>query len=90
MPTQFQLLNHTIRVKENPVLKETDKFGQAEYEANRIHLHPNLEHTVKHHTFCHELFHFLFYYAGRLDLAQDETLIDVMAGLLAQYESTKR
>ena len=91
VPTSFKLLNHTIRVKENPVPTDCDKYGVAEYPKNEIRLYTQeASDSVVHHTFCHELVHFLFYYAGRHDLADDEVLVDILGGLLAQYESTKR
>ena len=91
VPTSFKLLNHTIRVKENPAHPDTDKYGVAEYPKNEIRLYTQEEgDSIAHHTFCHELVHFLFYYAGRQDLAEDEVLVDVLGGLLAQYEATKR
>lgn len=91
VPTEFELLSHTIRVKKNPKPTDCDKSGVAEYLTNEIRLYTeeSSESSV-HHTFCHELVHFLFYYAGRSDLADDETLVDTVGGLLAQYEVTKR
>ena len=40
------------------------------------------------HTFHHELAHAILFYAGREDLSNDETLTDVIGGLLAQYSQT--
>ena len=91
VPKQFQLLGHTIKVKENPALISDDKYGVALYPNNEIHLFTGeLGDSVVNHTFYHELVHFLFYYAGRQDLADDEVLVDVLGGLLAQFETTKR
>ena len=91
MPTEFSLLNHNLRVKKDPAHTDVDKYGVAEYRLNEIRLYTgNLPNSVEHHTFCHELVHFLFYYAGRSDLAEDEQLVDIVGGLLAQYEATKR
>ena len=91
MPTSFKLLNHTVRVKENPAPITDDKYGVAVYPKNEIHLYTQeLSDSVAHHTFCHELAHFLFHYAGRSDLADDEILVDTIGGLLAQYEASKR
>lgn len=91
MPTSFKLLNHTIRVKENPTPTDTGKYGVAEYPKNEIRLYTDgCDDSVVAHTFYHELVHFLFYMAGRHDLADDETLVDILGGLLAQYEATKR
>lgn len=32
----------------------------------------------------------MFHYAGRPDLYEDETLVDAIAGYLAQYEATAK
>ena len=60
-------------------------------ERNEITLYThNLAASVVEHTFYHELAHCLLYYAGRDDLSKDEQLVDIIGGLLAQYEATKR
>lgn len=81
-----------MRVKKSPApITDMDKYGVAEYPINEIRLYTvGLPNSVEHHTFCHELVHFLLHYAGRDDLADDETLVDTLGGLLAQYEATKR
>ena len=92
MPTEFELYNHTIRVKENPAHDtDSDVYGVADYRANEIRLYTDrVTETIIAHTFYHELVHFLLHYAGRDDLSNDETLVDTLGGLLAQYEATKR
>lgn len=92
VPSEFQLLNHTIKVGTSPALDYAGEHGSAIYAENTICLGTNtkVDPSVMHHTFCHELIHFLFHYAGREDLADDEALVDILGGLLAQYESTKR
>lgn len=92
MPTSFELLNHTIEVGYSPALDYAGEYGSAHYAQNTICLgvDEKISPTVVHHTFCHELVHFLFHYAGRDDLAEDEILVDTIGGLLAQYEATKR
>ena len=91
VPSSFKLLGHSIRVKENPAPINDDVYGVALYPKNEIHLFTGeLSDSVAHHTFCHELVHFLLHYAGRADLAEDENLVDLLGGLLAQYEATKR
>ena len=72
-------------------LEYADEYGSCVYHRNQILLTTeDIPDAVRHHTFCHELVHFLFHYAGRDDLAGDETLVDVVGGLLAQYEKTKQ
>lgn len=91
VPTRFQLLNHTVRVKENPARTDSGAYGVSEYPTNEIRLYTQeVVDSVVEHTFYHELVHFLLHYAGRDDLASDETLVDTLGGLLAQYEATKR
>jgi hypothetical protein len=91
VPSKFNLYNHTIRVKENPALINDNQYGVSIYPSNEIYLYTkDLGDSLAHHTFCHELVHFLLVYAGRDDLAGDETLVDTLGGLLAQYEATKR
>ena len=91
VPSAFELLNHTVRVKENPAPTDADKYGVADYAENKIRIYTQgVADSVAHHTFCHELVHFLLHYAGRDDLADDEVLVDTLGGLLAQYEATKR
>jgi len=42
------------------------------------------------HTFYHELSHMIMALMNRNDLFADETFIDALGGLLAQYDSTKK
>ena len=92
VPTSFELLNHTVEVGYSSSLDYAGEYGSAHYAQNKICLGTDdkVSPTVVHHTFCHELVHFLFHYAGRDDLAEDEVLVDTIGGLLAQYEATKR
>lgn len=91
VPTEFQLLNHTIEVGESPALEYANEYGSCFYQENKICLTTEkVPDSIRHHSFCHELVHFLFHYAGRDDLAGDEQLVDLIGGLLAQYEATKR
>jgi Zn-dependent peptidase ImmA (M78 family) len=91
IPSEFELLNHTINVEEDHALEYADEYGSSHYHKNEIKLTTeDVPDSVRHHTFCHELVHFLFHYAGRSDLASDEQLVDTIGGLLAQYEKTRR
>ena len=86
----FNLLNHTISVKCYPITPDADNYGVADYAKNEIRLYTQgVDPSVIDHTFYHELVHFLLHYAGRDDLSEDETLVDTVGGLLAQYEATK-
>ena len=87
----FQLLNHTIEVKDFDIAPDADNYGIADYAKNEIRLYTDgVNPSVVDHTFYHELVHFLLHYAGRDDLNEDETLVDTMGGLLAQYMDTRQ
>ena len=90
IPNQFRLLNHEINVQYHPANTDVDAHGVSEYprDAIRLYTYGANGDTIEH-TFYHELVHFLLYYAGRPDLAEDESLVDVLGGLLAQYMQTK-
>lgn len=90
IPNQFNLYNHEINVEYCPQPTDVDASGIADYRKNKIRLYTydQCQDSIEH-TFYHELVHFLLYYAGRPDLAEDETLVDVLGGLLAQYTHTK-
>lgn len=91
MPSEFQLYNHRVRVKEYPAAPDQDAYGVADYKQNEIRLYTDgVDSSLVYHTYHHEVVHFLLHYAGRGDLASDETLVDTLGGLLAQYEATKR
>lgn len=91
MPTSFELYNHHVRVKEYPAAPDQDAYGVADYKQNEIRLYTDgVDSSLVNHSYHHEVVHFLLHYAGRDDLASDETLVDTLGGLLAQYEATKR
>ena len=91
VPTSFKLFNHNIKVKENATDLPFDRSGDVSMSSNVITLYTHeCEASVVEHIFYHELVHLLLYYAGRDDLSKDEVLVDILGGLLAQYEATKR
>jgi hypothetical protein len=91
VPTEFKLLGNTIHVKKNPDLSDVDKYGVSDYQRSQITLYTHeCTQDVVWHTFHHELVHFLLVLAGRPELSEDESLVDVLGGLLAQYEITKK
>jgi hypothetical protein len=45
---------------------------------------------ILEHSRWHEQVHYMFKLLGRGDLYEDETLVDNLAGLLAQYEATAK
>lgn len=87
IPVEFQLLNHTIKVVIEEV-SDVGKFGDADFALNTIRLFPTgCSRDVVLHTYWHEVTHFLLHYAGHPDLSEDEVLVDVIGGLLAQVVS---
>lgn len=85
IPREFQVLNHTVRVKEIPNLPEVGRYGDWDADRNEIRLftHGVCEDVIVH-SFYHELIHCLLERAGRQDLSTDETLVDTLGGVLAQ------
>lgn len=102
IPKRFKLLGHTIDVADNERLSfERNWTGAACYEECRIELMPISERypahsTKREQTFCHELSHFLLYYAGAAinhELGgkyahQNEELVDLLGSLLHQALTT--
>lgn len=103
IPTRFKLLGHTIEVVErHDLLQERDWSGAADYQKCKIELLPS---TVTYtqaqskieQCFCHELSHFLLYFAGGAvnhDLKsggyihKNEELVDMLGHLLHQALTT--
>ena len=88
IPTTFQILGHEVTV----LLVEIDdigKFGDSDMALNTIRLFTSGScRDVILHTYWHEVTHFLLHYAGRSDLSEDESLVDVLGGLIKQVLST--
>jgi hypothetical protein len=84
IPERFQILCHTVEV----IIDETDdvgRFGDSDFATNRIRLFVSgSNRDVILHTYWHEVTHFLLHYAGHSELSDDEVLVDVLGGLLAQ------
>jgi hypothetical protein len=45
---------------------------------------------ILEHSRWHEQVHYMLRLMGRMDLYEDEDFVDTLAGLLAQYEATKK
>ena len=89
IPSTFMVLNHHIVVKEIPNLPEMSKYGDWDADLNEIRLFTqDVCDDVILHSYYHELAHCLFDRAGRTDLSEDEVLVDLIGGLLAQYYTT--
>jgi len=92
IPDSFQSLGRTIRTEYAPALLDAsgaegewlDTLNQIRIrKAGKDHRHSFLEHT-----YLHEVVHVFFDMAGRPELSKDETLVDVMGGLLHQFLTT--
>lgn len=102
IPKRFKLLGHTIEVVENPeLLNERNWSGAADYEKCRIELVPASSYypvasSKAESVFCHELAHFLLYYAGAginhfLDgkyAHQQDEFVDLLGNLIHQVLTT--
>jgi len=97
---KFKLLGHDIKV--NYVRKITAPDGSHPYgicyvEKNLLEVSTHspsngekLPDDFLSHTFFHELSHMLMALMNRHDLFADEDFVDMLGGLLAQYDSTKK
>ena len=84
IPKRFNILNHTIKVFLDPT-PDVGKVGDADFSTNVIRIFVSgISRDVILHTYFHEVIHFVLHYAGRPDLTEDEVLVDVVGGLLAQ------
>lgn len=96
IPRQFELLGHTITVEYDQQLLHKDNcLGLAVYRDNKIILQPSTddnplpkEKALSY--FCHELMHFLLFFAEQDDLRQDEKAVNLMGNLLMQFLKTKK
>lgn len=103
IPKRFKLLGHTIEVVERyDLLQEREWSGAADYPKCRIELLPQSRtyqqaETKIEQCFCHELSHFLLYFAGGAvnhDLKsagyvhKNEEFVDLLGHLLHQALTT--
>lgn len=90
IPTQFNLLGHTIRVVfVDKLMSEHDLIGEARYLKNEIALQsrmPGIEllRSDIEQSFLHELVHFILNYMGENELRKNEKFVDLFAGMLHQ------
>jgi len=98
IPDSFELLCHTINVVyHTDLMYKNNTVGESRYRENLILLqarnegHPYPEEQVQH-AFYHELIHFMLCYSGAkeaIELNKNEDAVDLIAGLLMQFEKTK-
>lgn len=94
----FSILNHTIKIRYPRTIKDPvkgDLCGDCMPDecllkvATAPHGNKAPDSTIEHSRW-HEQVHLMFHFAGRTDLYEDETLVDTLAGYLAQYEATAK
>jgi hypothetical protein len=100
IPTQFNLLGHTILVKiDNEYCEKHDCMGRFIAVENTIVISDKYKvnkrwraykTSVTEHTFHHELIHCILYYTGNEKLWLDEQLVDSVGGLYHQYETSRK
>jgi len=96
IPKEFKLFGQTIKVKFiDKLVDEEDSTGQARYRGGKILIQKNNNGVYRNkeqieQTFLHELVHYILQKMGKRDLQNDEEFVDVFAGLLHQYETTKK
>jgi hypothetical protein len=89
IPSEFQCLNHTIKVTEVPDLPELGKYGDWCADTNEIRLFTQgVCPDMITHSFYHEVVHCLLERSAHQELSQDEQLVDLLGGLIAQYHQT--
>ena len=100
IPKRFKLLGQTIEVvwDGSKFVQDTDCSAWASYRETQIQIkppsdsHPRNEEQLEQ-TFCHELMHFILYFArgterGKEELYRNENFVAMTAGLLHQALTT--
>jgi hypothetical protein len=88
IPKRFQLLSHTIEVVSVPASRwKWEDYAYWDIDKLQI-LVCRGKATMTRHSFWHEVAHALLDMGGRADLSKNETLVDVLGGLLAQMTAT--
>lgn len=96
IPTSFEMLDMTIRVKDNDTLLMDDgASAKVLPDENLILIQTEskaypIENQQRVHNFYHELMHLLFITGGYEEDYADERKVDLLAGLLFQALSTMR
>jgi len=96
IPTEFELMGETIRVKlVNELLQESDALGQACYRTGEIKILDNsptykITEEQQMQTFLHELVHWILYKLRKDDMRKDEDFVDMFADLTMQILKTAK
>lgn len=92
----FRILNHLFKVRYPRHIEDPDKGplrGDCLPDSCLLKVSTSADGTIApdstiEHSRWHEQVHLMFHLAGRVDLYEDEALVDKVAGFLAQYEAT--
>lgn len=95
IPKSFKQFGQEIKIGYKKTLSDKHgSWGKCYYDINEIELQDNecagipLPTTKVEEIFCHELVHFILYYAGEQELRNNEQFVDVFSGLLHQALTT--
>lgn len=100
IPKSFSLGPHHIKVKKvgfaemakeaQTKVGERPPLGLCAPSRNMIFLRQEAgqAESFQAHTYWHEVAHMLMWQVGRMDLYEDEVLVDTLGLLLAQYHAT--
>lgn len=92
----FKQFNHDVKV--SYVNKVKGKLlGDCSPDTSKIYVAKisptdgdKIPEELIEHNRWHEQIHYVLKLLGRMDLYEDEAFVDNMAGLMAQYEATKK
>jgi len=96
IPKQFNLLGRTIKVSAHPNVRMREgHVGLTDYNQDTIELQTSTKELPLsvdsiHHTYYHELTHWILYCMGRDDLRDDEQFVELFGGLLHQAITTQK
>lgn len=95
IPSEFDLMGHTIEVKQVKVpagiKSEIESYGTWSKDKLLITLHDwGQPHSLKLHTYFHEILHAALDFVGKEDLSKDEGFVDTLAGVICQALTTGR
>jgi hypothetical protein len=86
----FQVYNHTVKISYVKKIKG-NLLGNCDVNCLKLKIATKeIPESGIEHCRWHEQVHLMFKLLGRDELYEDEALVDGMAGMLAQYEQTKR
>lgn len=79
---------HTIIEKEDAF--DSNVLGEIDHAKATITLNKDMPDELKDETLCHEIVHGMLVHLGRLDLSNDETLVQSLGNAIYQTFEVKR